>query len=142
MKALVLAHLIINFAREQGRPVSNLQLQKLMYFCQLASYKSIGKRLIDDYCFEVWRFGPVIPGVYYQYAMYGSMPIGIHYSETEKLPAFAAKTVYFWINRWPGDLVRYAKHICSSWKQMTVANGKFPIPEEIIEREAALYSEN
>lgn len=67
------ARYIIGKCSSENNPISNLQLQKLLYFVQKAFLKA-GKEAFDD-DFEAWRFGPVIPEVYYSYSGYGSRPI-------------------------------------------------------------------
>lgn len=70
-KAMDVAHYIIKREYDKDRPVSNLQLQKLLYFIQGYFY-ACG----EDGCFEdkieAWDFGPVIPNVYREYKKYGS----------------------------------------------------------------------
>lgn len=56
-----------------GQLISNIQLQKILYYAQKV-FLQAGSRLFDD-DFEAWPFGPVIPSVYYKYSAYGTMPI-------------------------------------------------------------------
>lgn len=56
-----------------GRPISNLQLQKILYYVQKA-FLDQGKVCFEE-DFEAWQFGPVIPTVYYEYCVYSSLPI-------------------------------------------------------------------
>lgn len=66
-----IARYIIYHEEKAGRPVSNLRLQKLLYFVQAQFL--VNKK---EPCFldrmEAWDFGPVVPAVYYQYRYYGS----------------------------------------------------------------------
>ncbi len=57
-------------------PVSNLQLQKILYYVQVHFLKKTGRPFFDD-DIEAWQFGPVIPTVYYRYAVFGPAPITI-----------------------------------------------------------------
>ena len=72
--ALTIARYIINYSNYQGYGVTNLKLQKLLYFVQAAFLKIYG-----DVCFkedmQAWMFGPVIPNVYHQYKRYGNREI-------------------------------------------------------------------
>lgn len=65
---------IINYSNEKEYDISNLKLQKLLYFIQV--YFLIKN---DEPCFEekieAWDFGPVVPIAYNQYKQYGSMNI-------------------------------------------------------------------
>lgn len=72
--ALDVAMHVVNYINDQGGTVSNLKLQKLLYFVQ-------GFFLIlrDRPCFaddvEAWDFGPAIPEVYFEFREYGSSSI-------------------------------------------------------------------
>lgn len=75
---------IVNFCIDENQPISNLQLQKILYFCQVESYRTRGKRLFDD-DFEAWRYGPVIPGVYRLFSIFGGLKIKHRVVETARL---------------------------------------------------------
>lgn len=69
-----IAQYIITKCTECEKPVSNLKLQKMLYFIWIDYYKETGKHLFeDDIC--AWQFGPVCPDVYYEYCSYGGMEI-------------------------------------------------------------------
>ena len=67
---------IINYSEKEDYGVSNLKLQKLLYFVQ--AYFMLEKK---DHapCFhekiEAWDFGPVVPEAYQEWAQYGSCDI-------------------------------------------------------------------
>ena len=71
MKALELADYIINTS---PKDLSNLELQKTMYFVELDYCKQTGKSLIDE-DFEAWDYGPVVPEVYREFRDYGAESI-------------------------------------------------------------------
>lgn len=77
--ALTIAMYIINRCFEEGAPVTNLRLQKLLYFIQLESYRRNSRFMFEDDMYA-WQFGPVVPSVYYEYNMYGGSPILLHYN--------------------------------------------------------------
>lgn len=79
--AMAVADYIINYCYEKKNPISNLQLQKVLYFAWVEYYKFIRRYLFGDpIC--AWQFGPVVPEVYYEYCAYGGRPINIR-CETE-----------------------------------------------------------
>ncbi|MDU4855768.1 MAG: DUF4065 domain-containing protein [Clostridioides difficile] len=83
--ALDIARYIINRCIDLGRPVSNLQLQKILYYVQ-GEYmkKKNGEPLfIDD--IEAWQYGPVVPDVYYSYNIYSASDIVIRQKQPELL---------------------------------------------------------
>jgi uncharacterized phage-associated protein len=73
--AVDIAKYILAVAYENGDVVTNLKLQKLLYYAQ-AWYmvKHGGKKLFSD-DIEAWKFGPVIRDVYDLYKSYSRNPI-------------------------------------------------------------------
>ena len=69
--ALELAKYILKNSKEN---LSNLELQKTLYFTELDYIKKFDKHLIKD-DFEAWKYGPVSRGVYYEYRNYGANSI-------------------------------------------------------------------
>ena len=53
------ARYMVNLCIEEKSPVSNLQVQKILYFCQQEYYVKTGTPLFDD-DFQAWQYGPVI----------------------------------------------------------------------------------
>lgn len=68
--------------------LTNLKLQKLLFFIQAEYYTANGKGLFDDQI-EAWDYGPVIRSVYNAYKACGAFPITVFDvpSEPTKLPA-------------------------------------------------------
>ena len=54
--------------------ITNLKLQKVLYFAQAYYLSKIGKPLFSDNI-EAWEYGPVIPDVYHKFKSKGSNPI-------------------------------------------------------------------
>lgn len=80
-EALMVARYVINKCIEVGNPISNLQLQKILYYIQKA-YLMQGEPAFYEKI-EAWQFGPVVPVVYYKYCGFGSLPITFRYGDTE-----------------------------------------------------------
>lgn len=76
--ALEIAKYVINKCTEDGCTISNLQLQKILYYIQKEFLTRDKIAFLDD--IQAWQFGPVVPNVYGRYCMYGSMRIEEHYS--------------------------------------------------------------
>jgi uncharacterized phage-associated protein len=74
---LELAKYIINKCTCEDNPISNLHLQKILYFIQRAFLKNDKIAFQDD--IEAWQFGPVVPTVYYHYCGFGAMKINRKY---------------------------------------------------------------
>ncbi|SIS49202.1 Panacea domain-containing protein [Salimicrobium salexigens] len=73
-RAMTIANYVVEKASELGRPVSNLQLQKILYYLQLHYLGKKGEPLLAE-PIEKWKFGPVIPNVYHEFKRFGSSPI-------------------------------------------------------------------
>lgn len=75
--AVDIAKYIINKCTIEQCPISNLQLQKILYCIQRDFLQNDMLAFDDD--FEAWPFGPVIPEVYYRYCGFGALGICIKY---------------------------------------------------------------
>ncbi len=74
--ATMVADYIIDKCCIEQKPVSNLKLQKMLYFMWIEYHKRTNKALFLD-SFYAWQFGPVVPEVYREYCVYGGRPINI-----------------------------------------------------------------
>ena len=75
-----LADHILSVAHDKELPVTNLQLQKVLFFCIGLSIKNDGciSDLIErtyDEPFEKWKFGPVVESLFYRFNKYKDKPI-------------------------------------------------------------------
>lgn len=69
--AIDLARYIINYYENNDSGISNLKLQKVLYFLQAEWMVAFNKPLFKDKI-EAWDFGPVIPNVYKEFRVYGA----------------------------------------------------------------------
>ena len=69
--ALDVARYIINYCNDHEYSISNLKLQKILYFVQ-ANFLVQTEQPCFKEEIEAWDFGPVIPEVYHEYKQYGS----------------------------------------------------------------------
>lgn len=76
VSAVTVANELIRIAHENGKSISNMKLQKLLYLAQ-----GIHLALKDDTplfgdAIEAWKYGPVIPSVYHKFKIYfaGEIP--------------------------------------------------------------------
>lgn len=75
MKAIEVANYLV---REYGATtaLTNLKLNKLVYFMQAVTLRRTGEPLFDD-AIEAWKYGPVERDVYYAFKDCGSDPITV-----------------------------------------------------------------
>lgn len=78
------AKYVINYCTKKGSPISNLQLQKILYYIQLNFYRKLDQPAFED-DFIAWQYGPVIEKIYHIYHIYGSSDICKIYPEVERL---------------------------------------------------------
>ncbi len=69
-----IASYFIKLANETGSFISNLKLQKLVYYAQAWHLALKGAPLFDE-DFQAWIHGPVAPNLYQKYKSYGWEPI-------------------------------------------------------------------
>ena len=69
--ALDIARYVINYCNKKGYLISNLRLQKLLYFIQ-ANFIMSKKKLCFSEPIECWQYGPVIRNVYLEFKVNGS----------------------------------------------------------------------
>ena len=72
--AIEVANYIIEHEHSQKRIISNLKLQKLLYFVQANFLRILGIPCFSDKI-EAWSFGPVVVNVYHAYKYYGGLDI-------------------------------------------------------------------
>ncbi len=68
------ANVILARYRAKRRPISNLELQKLVYYCQAWCIALLNRTLFADRI-EAWVHGPVIPSLYRRFKAFGWNPI-------------------------------------------------------------------
>jgi uncharacterized phage-associated protein len=73
-RASVIAKWFIDWANAEDAGLSNLKLQKLLYYAQGHHLATRGTRLFDDRI-QAWSHGPVVPDVYHEYKSFGSADI-------------------------------------------------------------------
>ncbi|WP_438717048.1 Panacea domain-containing protein [Enterococcus sp. AZ109] len=114
-----LATHIIARAQNNSNGITNLQLQKILYFTVVNGLK---KDLIDsqwltdqyDENFLVWRYGPVIESIYENYSIFGASKIFLPQSEREEYTSLNS-IIDPLLNENVFDLVN-ASHQHKKWK--------------------------
>ena len=129
---------VIDWGHKHHSEITNLRLQKLLYFIQGENIRANNPRLIEDN-FYAWKLGPVIPSVYEEYRIYSSFVIP-HFVVKE-LPVFGERDqevieytleAYSQYSTW--DLVNLT-HSQAPWKySYEIFGNSALIPYESIER--------
>lgn len=78
------ARVLLAWADKNGDVITNLKLQKLLYYAQAWYLVNFGKRLFKD-PIKAWDFGPVVPDVYHAWKEHQSSPIPYSSNGKEEL---------------------------------------------------------
>ena len=88
MKAVEVAKYILNLINEDyGETISNLKLQKILYYIQGYFLAYFDKPLFEDKI-VAWAYGPVVPSVYNEYKKYGNNSLPVHEITQEEYHMF------------------------------------------------------
>ena len=136
--AIDLSKYIVLKCIKDGHPISNLQLQKILFYIQ-KDFLSKGKiAFADD--IEAWQFGPVVPDVYYYFCGFGAMPISMmqgEYTIEEQDKAIVDEIIETKRILDPWELVAETHKLGGAWDQI-YRNGlgnHQVIPTELIRTE-------
>jgi uncharacterized phage-associated protein len=69
-----IANFVLDHAERAGWPITNLKLNKLVYFCHVWSLIELNRPLIKHQ-FEAWEHGPVLQYLYQEFKDCGAQPI-------------------------------------------------------------------
>lgn len=114
-----LAHYVVDKCTEDREPVSNLQLQKIMYFLQSVYCEATSDLLFADE-FEAWPYGPVLSDVYREFSSYGGGLICRNYDDFNSCPfgdrkVFIDEGIKVLRRMSPWDLVKTSHADGSPW---------------------------
>jgi len=81
-------YFLVHVDEDSGDNISNLKLQKLVYYAQGFHLALFNRRLFRDRI-EAWEHGPVVPSLYQKYKKYGAGAIpppkrGINFAKFNK----------------------------------------------------------
>lgn len=84
-KALDIARYVIDYSNYKKHRITNLRLQKILYFIQ-AAFLIFKQRPCFDDKIEAWGLGPVVPSVYQKYKGWANqnIPSAMDISKKEK----------------------------------------------------------
>lgn len=117
---------IVECAYEIQLPISNLQLQKILYYLQGNYMKEFGKKAFSD-LIECWEYGPVVQRAWKMFSYYGREPIknfgaNLKISDKEKNLIIDILKKNLTINIW--DLVEKT-HNEIPWKQAYESHSRY-----------------
>lgn len=134
------AKYVIDFCTRIDNPISNLQLQKILYYIQLNFYRNFHISCFEENLFEAWEYGPVVPAVYYSFNSYGATKICNIYNDVNSLfdaneESFCKNIIMACISLDVWELVQRSHKKGSPWDQVH-AEHQVQIPEALIKEYA------
>lgn len=111
---------------EAGDLMSNLKVQKLIYYAQGFSLAVLGKPMFAD-PIEAWAHGPVVSSLYHRYKEYGAGPIpvpeGFDPSIFEAADRELLDEVYSVFGQFSAWKLRNMTHEEPPWREKKVSGG-------------------
>lgn len=139
MKSLDVADCIIDL---YGSDVvlTNLKLNKLVYFAQVLSLKKTGVPLFDD-TIEAWDHGPVEPGVYRRFHPYGGRRVATagEYERSERLLEVVHEVMSHVGGLTAFDLVRLSHRGGGAWRNVYRRHGNAVITVDAIRESSDMF---
>ncbi|WP_309232563.1 Panacea domain-containing protein [Cylindrospermum sp. FACHB-282] len=110
---------------DAGDLISNLKLQKLLYYAQGFHLALYDKPLFSE-PIEAWRYGPVVPEVYHEYKNCGSdaipIPEDIDFSKFNEQTVELLNEVYNVYGQFSAWKLRNMTHNEDPWKDTSVGD--------------------
>lgn len=85
-----IANFMLDIGDESDRAITNLALQKLLYFAHAIYLIGVGRPLVSGY-FEAWQYGPVHPTVYQSFKAAADTPISFRATSQDILTGQVSK---------------------------------------------------
>ena len=128
--ALSVAHFLLKVADSRESSITNLKLQKLLYYCQ-GVYLAINQTVLFEDNIEAWVHGPVVPSIYQEFKSFGKNPIQVDEfdcdldEETEEI-LIEVFDVYGQFSAWK---LRDMTHLEPPWMNHEKVAGVIPVLE-------------
>jgi uncharacterized phage-associated protein len=118
MDAKRVADYLIYKSSLEEEPITNLKLQKLLYYSQ-GFYLAIYNKVLFEDLICKWTHGPVVPNVYHQFKSFGSNPItpinDFDVSDFSSDELSLINDVYSVYGQFSGSALRNMTHIEPPW---------------------------
>lgn len=135
MTALDVSRIVISYFTKRNRPITNLKLQKILYYIQKDFLQNLGYPAFEEEI-QAWRHGPVVPSIYDEYKRFVAMPIIQSSINTDDVNPEELNHISQVCNRYlnvlPWDMVQKT-HSEKAWRSNYVEGENNPIPIESIQ---------
>lgn len=127
-----IANFVLDVCEREGRSITNLSLQKIIYFCHVWSLIETGRPLVKQQ-FEAWQYGPVLQYVYREFKAFDGTPITrraegvdpqtgqkrvVAYAFDPTTTTFLSKVVSFYCRLSAGQLVELSHSEGGPWHRV------------------------
>lgn len=127
-----IANFVLDFCAEKNRSITNLALQKIIYFCHVWTLMEFNRPLVKQ-GFEAWPLGPVLQHVYREFKEFDKHPIDkrairldrftgqavvAEYNFDDDLRSLLCRVVDFYSQLRAGDLVELSHVVGGPWDQV------------------------
>jgi len=135
MKAIEISKYVISLTKDNPEEnVTNLKLQKILYYLQGYYLALFGEKLFEDQI-EPWPYGPVVSDVYHIYKSYGNnsivLPdIEMNFDYISEIQKKFINRVYAYFRQFSAIKLMEMSHEEIPWKQ-TYGKSSF-IPEDLL----------
>ena len=130
---------MVQLSIDNGIRISNLKLQKLLYFAWLEHAASGRGPLFKDEEFQAWKYGPVVPSVYYDFWRFAGNTIMATFPPSQEINKDTSDFLLEILREYKdvglGRIVEKS-HESSPWKRNYVPGEKNVIPYADMEAEA------
>jgi uncharacterized phage-associated protein len=109
-----LANHVLDFCDAHERPITNLSLQKIVFFCHVWTLLDFDRPLVKQE-FEAWEYGPVLQYVYRDFKQAGDSPISFRAKKID--PATGQAVVVG--NEMPDELKIYLNKILGFYTRLS-----------------------
>ncbi len=122
LSALTVAEYLLGLVcQDEGDLMSNLKLQKLLYYTQGFHLAMDGKPLFSEQI-EAWKHGPVVPNVYHKYKEFGrqAIPCPTDTKAFDKIPLKSKEVindVYEVYGQYEASVLRNLTHGEPPWQK-------------------------
>lgn len=137
-----IANTILYLAFKEDYPITHMKLQKMIYIVYKSYLKETNQKLFTE-AFGVWKYGPVLPSVYYEFHVFGQRNItrfaknangGVEIIDLDKDTAIAKSIKYVWrkyrdFSAWELSDFTHCKD--GAWDKANMENRNTLIDEDI-----------
>ena len=114
-------YMLASVDEDSGDNISNLKLQKLVYYAQGFHLALCDGEPLFDEPIEAWAHGPVVPDLYHQYKIYGAgaipAPQGIDFSKFDAVKKELLDEVLRVYGQFSAWKLRDMTHAESTWAE-------------------------